>query len=92
MKTIILALVILNVAIYSYCIHRDYFGNNNGHECKWKLCPYKGIKEVDHKAAVLSYVGNDSEGTDGYCIDMLHLDNPTLEYDQLDSLLFTSHN
>lgn len=59
-----------------------------GHTCKWELCPYKGVKEADRKTAVLTYT-ECLEGSDGYCIDMLHLEYPTLEYDQLDSLLFT---
>jgi len=61
------------------------FSCNNGHQCRWDLCPYKGVKINDYSAAVYNYTGE--YGTDAYKVDMLHLAHPTYDYDQLDSLL-----
>lgn len=58
-----------------------------GHSCEWYLCPYTGIHYGHYKQAVSLYAGE--VGTDAYKIDMLHLEHPKLDYDQLDSLLHT---
>ncbi len=63
--------------------------NITGHECKWVHCPYKQVLPANYSAAILQYIGEDSEGSDSYYIDPLHLENPTLEYDDLETLLFT---
>lgn len=56
------------------------------HSCRWPECPYHGVPESGYKKAVTDYVGE--EGTDSWCIDMLHLQYPTLEYEALEELLF----
>lgn len=57
----------------------------NVHQCRWPLCPYKGITNDKAAKAVANYVGD--SGIDAYYIDILHIQYPTYEYDQLDSLL-----
>ena len=59
-----------------------------GHMCKWQLCPYHGVTANNAIAAVISYTGESD--TDAYCIDMLHLQYPTEEYDQLEERLFNN--
>lgn len=59
-----------------------------GHLCKWNACPYTGVTMFDRHEAVSEYTECD-EGTDCYCIDWLHFEYPTYDYDKLDSLLFT---
>lgn len=59
-----------------------------GHQCRWEKCPYKGIQAAQYRAAVTAYVGE--EGTDGWCIDLLHLQYPALEYEALEVMLFTN--
>ncbi len=59
--------------------------HSKAHACIWKLCPYKGICATHSSQAVSEYVG--SIGTDAYKIDMLHIQYPALDADQLDSLL-----
>ena len=61
-----------------------------GHECKWMHCPYKGVLPANYSASILQYIGEDSKGSDSYYIDLLHLENPTLEYDELEELLFSN--
>lgn len=57
----------------------------NGHQCKWDKCPYKGVTaDLAHKS-VIAYTGESY--TDAYCIDMLHLQYPTEEYEQLEERL-----
>jgi len=57
-----------------------------GHTCKWSLCPYKGVKLADWKEAVLNHTKS-PEGSDGYNIDILHLQYPSEDYDQLEERL-----
>lgn len=57
-----------------------------GHQCKWDKCPYKGIQAAQYKAAVTAYAGE--EGTDGWCIDLLHLQFPDDDYELLEDKLF----
>jgi hypothetical protein len=56
------------------------------HKCRWTLCPYKNITPYQYKECVIEYTGE--EGTDSYCIDMLHLMFPKDEYEQLEERLF----
>lgn len=58
-----------------------------GHHCRWALCPYKNVMPSDQREAVIEYTGCE-EGTDSYCIDMLHLQYPDKDYDQLEEILF----
>lgn len=58
------------------------------HTCKWDSCPYKGIKPDQWKVSVLDYIGKDAEGSDSYYIDLLHLEYPIYEYEQLEDMLF----
>jgi hypothetical protein len=55
------------------------------HVCRWDLCPYKGITMQQASNAVMEYTGEAC--TEAYIIDMLHIKYPTLDTDQLDSLL-----
>jgi len=55
------------------------------HQCRWPLCPYRGIDTAKASKVVANYVGK--AGIDAYYIDMLHIKYPTLDADQLDSLL-----
>jgi hypothetical protein len=57
-----------------------------GHECRWPKCPYRGVKPSGYEKAVEKYVGE--VGTDGYCIDLLHLQYPNDEYEELEDKLF----
>jgi len=65
-----------------------FFITEDKHNCKWKHCPYKGITKDQWKQSVINYVGIENEGTDSYYIDMLHLEFPELEYDELEEKLF----
>lgn len=59
--------------------------NKPRHTCRWALCPYKGITQSQAHEAVSNYTGEVL--TDAYKIDILHIRYPTLDADQLDSLL-----
>jgi hypothetical protein len=65
------------------CNKADY-----GHKCKWDMCPYKGVTADIASQSVSAYVGE--TGTDAYCLDMLHLQHPDYEYEQLEDLLFNN--
>lgn len=55
------------------------------HQCSWDKCPYKGVAaNLAHKS-VSAYVGE--VYTDAYYLDILHLQYPTYEYEQLEALL-----
>lgn len=58
------------------------------HNCQWENCPYKGAKQSEWHNAVVEYSGED--GTDAYCVDMLHLKYPKYLYEVLDWILFTN--
>ena len=58
---------------------------NNGHQCKWINCPYKGITPDIYGKSVSAYVGNSE--SDAFSIDMLHLYSPAAEYDELETML-----
>lgn len=61
-----------------------------GHHCKFDKCPYKGVTaDLVHKS-VVAYTGE--AYTDAYCIDMLHLQYPAEEYDQLEERLNKINN
>lgn len=62
---------------------------NSGHQCRWPLCPYKGVAIANSSMAVADYVGDNC--TDAYTIDMLHMQYPALDADQLGSLLTSKH-
>ena len=81
MKSLTLIFLCLTaIALILFCLTEDK------HNCKWKLCPYKGITEAQYKEAVTNYTGE--EGTDSWCIDMLHLEHPKAEYEELEAMLF----
>jgi len=71
------------IALILFCFTEDT------HTCKWQSCPYKGITKDQWKQSVINYVGIENEGTDSYYIDMLHLEFPGDEYDELENKLFT---
>ncbi|MES2382436.1 MAG: hypothetical protein V4538_15420 [Bacteroidota bacterium] len=75
-------LIILSV-LFSACKKVDI--QPTGHQCKWHLCPYKGITPANYGKAVSNYVGN-SESV-GYSLDILHLNFPNAEYEELESML-----
>lgn len=89
-----MALILLNS-----CSHNGYGCHGRGkimtrvvsagHKCKWQLCPYKDVVKANYKAAVLKYTDSPG-GSDAVCIDLLHLEYPTLEYDQLEEKLFSA--
>lgn len=66
--------------------------NPQGHACRWNLCPYKGVRKPEWERAVTRYVGEDAAGTDAWCIDVLHLEYPKDEYDDLEARLFGGIN
>jgi hypothetical protein len=57
------------------------------HECKWALCPYKGIYPNQWREAVINFKDQE-EGTDAFHLDMLHLEFPHADYEELNDLLF----
>ena len=73
---------------FDYLSPFEYGNMFNGHSCKWELCPYKGVKCApgEWNEAVYSYTECE-KGTDCYYIDMLHLQFPNDEYDQLEERL-----
>lgn len=78
-------LVLLLAVLIASCNHKEPIHKNESHTCRWPLCPYKGITNDKAAKAVANYVGD--SGINAYYIDMLHIQYPTYEYDQLDSLL-----
>jgi hypothetical protein len=73
--------IIVSIVLFCSCMKQDA-----GHHCRWSSCPYKGIKAGQYSKAVTDYVGETY--TDGWCIDMLHLNHPEEEYEQLEQRLF----
>jgi hypothetical protein len=69
------------------CITTDIIGKapEKPHECKWPLCPYKGITTLQWHDKVKDYVGNDE--SEAFSIDMLHLYKPQAEYEELETML-----
>lgn len=57
------------------------------HSCRWDKCPYKGVTASNSKDAIMWYT-NAAPGTDAFAVDSLHIVNPSLDYDQIDSVLF----
>lgn len=60
---------------------------STAHKCKWDKCPYKEVMRENYKRAVLNYTDS-PDGSDAVSIDLLHLEYPTLDYDQLEDKLF----
>lgn len=58
-----------------------------GHTCRWDKCPYKGVAASNSKDAIMWYT-NAASGSDAFKVDSLHMVNPSLDYDQIDSTLF----
>lgn len=54
------------------------------HSCRWALCPYKGITIQEYPKYAIA-----DEGTDGYYLDLLHMQFPQDEYEELESKLFS---
>lgn len=76
--SILIALVIISVDKAPY----------KKHSCRWDKCPYKGVTPNTASKAVVSYTGELM--TYAYFIDMLHLQYPTEEYEQLEERLLNS--
>jgi len=55
------------------------------HVCRWELCPYQGVTIEHTSESVANYTGHVC--TEAYHIDILHIQYPTLDADQLDLLL-----
>lgn len=66
------------------------FLNSGGHKCKWKLCPYKGIKKSEYASKVKEYI-NCSTCCDAFQVDITHLYRPTWSYDKIHYKLFKQH-
>jgi len=79
---LLIGLIILIAAICS-CKKVEI---DNGHKCRWELCPYKNITPNNYGKAVKDYTGTD--GGDAYSIDILHLEFPEKDYDELEQMLF----
>lgn len=60
---------------------------NNRHTCEFSKCPYKGITVNEWNSAVINYTETEPY-SDAWCVDMIHLQNPTWGYDKIDSVLF----
>ncbi len=56
------------------------------HACKWDLCPYKDVQPEDAREAVIEYTGEDS--TIAYYLDYLHIQEPAMEYEELEEIAF----
>lgn len=80
-------IIFLLIALLSSC-QKDY--TYTEHSCRWSLCPYKGVTPEHYSEAVSEYSGC-NEGSDCYYIDILHLEYPNEDYDQLEDRLFTHH-
>lgn len=78
-----------------FCLGDDIMGivpeekQSCHHECRWNGCPYKGVPTVygEWNEAVFELSGCE-EGSDCYYIDMLHLQFPEEDADQLHDRLF----
>lgn len=81
--TILLLAIIFIIAALCSCKKQD---TNQGHQCRWNLCPYKGVTPDKNGKAVRQYTGTD--GGDSYSIDILHLEYPQANYDELEQMLF----
>jgi hypothetical protein len=80
-KSEVLAVILIGGLLAAKALQKE-----KGHECKWPLCPYKEVVKKDWDSAVTKYTGE--RGTDAWCIDMLHLEFPNDEYEQLEEKLF----
>jgi hypothetical protein len=78
MKKILEILLVFLICIIIY-------DRKDAHTCKWRLCPYKGIYHNQWSERVTEYVGD--IGTDAWHLDMLHLQYPKKEYEELEQLL-----
>jgi Zn-finger protein len=83
--TILLIAFIVIIAALISCQKID-IDKQSGHKCKWQFCPYKGVLNNQYGKAVAAYTGTD--GGDAYSIDILHLEFPAKEYDELEQMLF----
>lgn len=57
--------------------------HHSGHECNYKLCPFKGQETFDGSACGCPI------GSDCWCLDQIHFKYPTWDYDQCEAFLFT---
>ena len=53
----------------------------DNHKCKWEHCPYQNVAPIDWNQLL--------DQSDSRQLDSIHLMNPEMEYDQLDSTLNT---
>lgn len=56
---------------------------NEIHSCKYINCPYIGIQEYAYFSFVAKYY---TEDEDTFHLDMLHLQHPNMEYDEIEYL------
>lgn len=74
-------LIDIGIIMFVFIIPIFFICNtDSGHVCRWKKCPYKGIKEYNE------YNAQEEIGTPGYYIDRLHIKYPDLDYDQLEEI------
>jgi hypothetical protein len=85
---LIVGLAILAGIADNFSDNPDTSPADRPHVCRWHSCPYKGTTPGTAAAAVEKYT-QAPEGSDGYCIDMLHLQYPEKDSDQLEDILFS---
>lgn len=59
-----------------------------GHECPYKMCPYKGMPEYSVLSEDFLFKCECEEGSDCYYLDIIHFKNPNWTYDQCEDYLF----
>lgn len=74
--------ILLIIFFIVSCVTSCYKHTFEGHKCKWSLCPYKGVIKESYTRKVLQQVGSDD--CEEYWLDILHLEYPTEEYEQLE--------
>lgn len=60
------------------------FSRVESHSCEWH-CPYTGIFPDQYHSAIERETGSE-RGTDAYVYDLIHLEHPTLTYDEIEEL------
>lgn len=73
----IIGIILLIIILFS-CSRPD-----SGHTCRWRMCPYKNILPNQWQREARMYNG---DSDDGYRLDMLHLQYPTKEYEELEEM------
>jgi hypothetical protein len=72
------------ILIFLFFVSFSFAAMDSKHKCIWD-CPYKDITPSQWEESVRDRY---DEGSDGYYIDMLHLEFPDKDYDELEDILF----